>query len=138
MVDLIGAAGNFVLAYDKKDWNALKTLLHSEITYSEHATERNLEGPDAVVELCQVWGNAFPDSIGKIGRALGSGDHVTLELSWQGTHTGALPTPSGPIAPTGKKVHLPAAMVLTFEGERIRSVRHYFNLLTLLRQIGAA
>jgi hypothetical protein len=35
-------------------------------------------------------------------------------------------------------VRLPAVLVLRFEGDRIREGRHYFDLLSLLRQIGIA
>jgi steroid delta-isomerase-like uncharacterized protein len=138
MADRIGTAGEFIHCYDKKDWAGLKGHLTSDTVYDERATERRLEGQGAVLEAFQGWGKAFPDSFGKITNAFATGEEVLLEIEWQGTHTGPLPMPTGVIAASNKKVMIPAAMVFTFSGDKVKSARHYFNLLTLLRQIGAA
>jgi steroid delta-isomerase-like uncharacterized protein len=136
--NILGTAGDFILAYDKKDWELLTGYLTKDVVYDEQSTERRLEGQGAVLEAMQTWGKAFPDSCGKITNAFASGNEVALEIMWLGTHTAPLPMPTGSIAASNKKVEIPAAMVFTFTDGKIKSVRHYFNLTTLLRQIGAA
>lgn len=62
---------------------------------------------------------------------------ITLEVTWQGTHTGTLQTPQGPIPPTGKQIALHGVLVADVEGDRFTSTRNYFDLMTLMNQIGA-
>jgi ketosteroid isomerase-like protein len=66
-----------------------------------------------------------------------SGNTAVLEVTWTGTHTGPLTTAEGTIAASGKRQETPAAIFFTFEGDKIKEARHYFDSLTLLKQIGA-
>jgi limonene-1,2-epoxide hydrolase len=38
---------------------------------------------------------------------------------------------------SGRQVSLPAVWVVEVEGDKAKAVRHYFDLMTLLAQIGA-
>jgi steroid delta-isomerase-like uncharacterized protein len=69
--------------------------------------------------------------------AVGSGNKVALEVTWKGTHTGPLETAEGTIPASGKRQETPAAAFFTFEGDKIKESRHYFDSMTLLKQIGA-
>jgi len=62
---------------------------------------------------------------------------AALEVTWTGTHTGPLETAEGTIPASGKRQETPAAIVLTFEGDKIKENKQYFDLMTLLKQIGA-
>ncbi len=42
------------------------------------------------------------------------------------------------IPPSGKRQTTRAAQVLTFEGDKIKESRPYFDMLSLLQQIGAS
>jgi hypothetical protein len=46
-------------------------------------------------------------------------------------------TAQGTIPPSGKRVTVPAALVAEVEGDRITYLRHYFDLLGMMTQIGA-
>lgn len=41
--------------------------------------------------------------------------------------------PSGPVAPTGKSIQVPACVIFEVASERVRAQRHYFDVVTLLR-----
>ena len=71
--------------------------------------------------------------------AVAGGDTVALEVTWNGTHTGPLTTAEGTIPASGKRQETPAAFVFVFVfvGDKIKASRHYFDSLTLLKQIGA-
>ena len=71
-------------------------------------------------------------------REFASGDTAVLELVWKGVHTGPLQTPTGAIPASNKRIEVPACQVVQVEGGKIKSVSHYFDMLTLLTQIGAA
>jgi steroid delta-isomerase-like uncharacterized protein len=94
-------------------------------------------GPEKIVELFKGWKMAFPDAVGTVTSAVASGDKAALEVTWTGTHTGPLGTAEGTIPASGKRQETPAAVFFTFEGEKIKASRHYFDSMTLLKQIGA-
>ncbi len=79
----------------------------------------------------------MPDAAGTITNALVSGNTVTLQVTWEATHTGPLTGPMGTIPASGKRQVTPAAWIFTFEGEKIKESNHYFDMLSLLAQIGA-
>ena len=58
-------------------------------------------------------------------------------MTWKGTHTGPLATAAGTIPASGKRQETPAAVFYVFEGAKIKASRHYFDSMTLLKQIGA-
>jgi ketosteroid isomerase-like protein len=58
-------------------------------------------------------------------------------VTWKGTHTGPLETAEGTMPASGKLQETPAAVFFAFEGDKIKESRHYFDSLTLLKQIGA-
>ena len=137
MADKIQLAKQNVEAFGKGDWASFKAPLSADSVYEELATQRRVQGPDAIVELSKGWREAFPDAKGTITKAVESGDTVVLEIIWEGTHTGELKSAMGPIPATYKKVKIPAVEVVTFKTDKIAETKHYFDLMTLLGQIGA-
>ena len=85
-----------------------------------------------------TWSRArrFRIAVGTVTSAVAAGDGAALEVTWNGTHTGALATAEGTIPASGKRQETPAAYFFTFDGNRIKDSRHYFDSLTLLKQIG--
>ena len=69
----------------------------------------------------------MPDAQGTVTNSFVSGNTVTLEITWKGTHTGPLIGPAGTIPASGKSQTTPAAWVLEFDGEKISESRHYFD-----------
>jgi len=124
------------IAYSDKDWEAARATLTPDFVYDEVPTERRVGGVDQTLEAWRGWAEAFPDSRSTIHAEHVSGDTVVLELTWNGTHTGPLRTPDGEIPPTGRKVEFRACQVLEVAGDRARSMRHYFDMTTMLRQLG--
>ena len=124
-------------AFNNGDWEQLRALLTSDACYHEFATERTIEGPEQIIELFKGWKTAFPDAAGTVTNAVASGNTVVLEVTWKGTHTGPLVTAAGTIPASGKRQETPAAVFYVFEGAKIKASRHYFDAMTLLKQIGA-
>jgi steroid delta-isomerase-like uncharacterized protein len=105
----------------------------------EHGTGREVHGGDAIVDVHWGWRQSFPDGRGTIGTVVDGGDHVAVEVVWTGTHQGPLVTPDGgSIPPTGRSFSVPATMVLAMRDGRIDQMAHYFDLMTLLTQLGVA
>jgi hypothetical protein len=66
-----------------------------------------------------------------------SGDTAVLELLWKGLHTGPLQMPTGTIPPSNKPIEMPACQVVKVEAGKVQSLNHYFDIATLLKEIGA-
>ena len=125
-------------AFNSGDWEQMRARLSSGSRYDELGTERKVEGAEKIVELFKGWKAAFPDAVGTVTSAVASGNKAALEVTWKGTHTGPLGTAAGTIPASGKRQETPAAFFFTFEGDKIKESRHYFDSMTLLKQIGAA
>lgn len=138
MVNVIEIGKAYVAAYNDKNWSKTKDSLAADAVYEEKATHRRIQGAGAMIEAWQGWANAFPDSKATFVREFASGDTAVLELVWKGVHTGPLQTPTGAIPASNKPIEVPACQIVQVEGGKIKSVSHYFDMLTLLTQIGAA
>jgi steroid delta-isomerase-like uncharacterized protein len=134
---MVTIAREQVDAFNSGDWEKVRAGLASDSLYDELGTQRKVEGPEKIVELFKEWKSAFPDGAGTVTSAFASGDTAALEVTWKGTHTGPLTTAEGTIPASGKRQETPAAIFYTFEGDKIKESRHYFDTLTLLKQIGA-
>ena len=135
--DIVRLARKQVDAFNTGDWEQMRAMLASDSRYDELGTQRKIEGSEKVVELFKGWKTAFPDAVGTVTSAVASGNKAALEVTWKGTHTGPLGTAEGTIPASGKRQETPAAFFLTFEGDKIKESRHYFDSMTLLKQIGA-
>lgn len=134
---LASAAKALVEAYNDKNWDRFKGGLTQDFLYDEVGTGRTLRGVDQVLEAMKGWAKAIPDSKGAIQRTRITDDGAAvLELTWSGTHQGPLQTPKGTISPTGKRIEVRACMVIEFAGDKARAERHYFDMATLLGQLG--
>ena len=135
---LVDAAKAPIIAFNEKDWDAVKASVTPDIVYDEVATNRKVQGVNEVIPLWQGWATAFPDAKATFQRAFPSDGAVVLELTWQGTHKGPLQTPGGPIAATGKRIDIRACMVTELSGDKAKLERHYFDMATLLLQLGVS
>ena len=135
-LSLIDAAKAPVIAYGRKDWAAVKASITPDFVYDEVATHRRVQGVEQVTALWQGWATALPDSTATFQNAVLSGDTVVLEVTWTGTHTGPLQTPTGSLAPTGKPITLRACQVFQIAGGKAQSMRQYFDMATLMQQLG--
>jgi steroid delta-isomerase-like uncharacterized protein len=126
-----------VIAYNEKDWDRARAALAPEVVYDEVGTSRKLEGVDDVLTAWRGWATAIPDSRATFHSETVSGNTAVLEITWKGTHSGPLNTGKGEIPATGKKIELRAIQVVDVANDRVKSVRQYFDMATLLQQIGA-
>ena len=136
--EIVKLARKQIDAFNTGDWEQLRAGLASDARYDELGTQRKIEGPEMIVELFKGWKTAFPDVVGTVTSSMASGNKAALEVTWKGTHTGPLVTAEATIPASGKRQETPAAFFFTFEGDKVKESRHYFDSMTLLKQIGAA
>ena len=89
-------------------------------------------GREGLKIFISVFHAAFPDGRLTIDQMIAEGDTVATRLTFHGTHTGEFQG----IAPTGKKVTIPALDMARFENGKI--VEHWGgpNQMSLLQQLG--
>ena len=135
--DLTQVAREIVTGYSTANWTALKGLFTPAAVYNELGSQRRIQGPDAIIQTLQGWKKAMTDSQGKVISAIASGDTVAMQITWTGTHDGTFTGPTGTVPATGKRQTTPAAMIVKFSDNKVSEIHHYFDMLTLLQQIGA-
>jgi steroid delta-isomerase-like uncharacterized protein len=136
--ELINAAKAPTVAYNKKDWNGVKAAITAGFVYDEVGTQRKMEGTGQVIEAWQGWATAIPDSNATFENAFVASGKVVLELTWRGKHTGPMQTPGGEVPATGKSIELRACQIIEIEGGKAKSMRHYFDMMTMMQQLGLA
>jgi steroid delta-isomerase-like uncharacterized protein len=137
MPDVIETAKAATTAYNDKNWDKAKAVFDEKGVYDEKATGRRIQGIGQIIEAWQGWAKAIPDSKATFVAEHASGNTAILEVVWKGVHTGPLQTPTGTIPASNKRIEVPACQVVEVEGEKVRSFTHYFDMMTLLTQIGA-
>lgn len=135
---MIAAAKAPILAYNEKNWAAVKASITPDFVYDEVGTHRRVQGLDQVLALWHGWAAALPDSKATFHSAHASADTVVLEVTWHGTHQGAMQTPKGAIPATGKRIELRSCIVCELAGDKVKLQRQYFDMGTMLQQLGVA
>lgn len=126
-----------VEAFNAGDWKRFANALHPEVIYHETGTQRQTDNLDEYVRLSQGWKHAFPDARGTVRTALATGDTAAIEVLWEGTHQGPLETPTGTVQPSRRPIAVEGTLWITASRGKATQIRHQFDLVSLLQQIGA-
>jgi steroid delta-isomerase-like uncharacterized protein len=132
---ILEVAKSQLIAFNDKNWGAAKEVLATDTVYDEVATQRRIQGVEEALSAWKGWAKAFPDAKGNIDKETVSGNTVVIELTWRAIQTGPLQLPGKDLAATGKKVELRACEVIDVSDGKVKTLRHYFDLSTLLRQL---
>lgn len=96
------------------------------------------KGPEGSRRYNTMWADGFPDGAITIDSIVASGDHVVVEFTGRGTHTGTLNTSMGSIPATGRSLTLKLCDVTEFENGKIKRQRTYFDSGSMMAQLGLA
>jgi steroid delta-isomerase-like uncharacterized protein len=118
-------------------WDAYQKDLAHDVVYEEIATGTRCQGADEFIAALKKWKRAFPDVVAQVKDVQAAGDRVMAEIEWIGTQTGPFDGPFGTIAPSNNKGTLKAAMIVRIANGKIAESHHYFDLVSLLTQMGA-
>ncbi len=91
------------------------------------------EGAESVHDLMTGLFTGFPDFHVEVLAVHHGDDVVIVEELMGGTHSG----PWAGVPATGATMQVPCACVFEFEGDRLVCEKVYFDLATILRQLGA-
>ena len=128
-----------MMFFNEAKWDEWKATLMSNATMDDMAMGSKSIGADEVLAYAQGWKTMFPDLIGTCNNRIDAGDILVEECSWTGTNTGNIVGPDGiAIPPTGKTVTLKNAMIWEFQDSKVKSVKNYLDMMTMMSQLGLA
>lgn len=93
-------------------------------------------GRDLKDMFYSMWTDAFPDNQIKPKVIVVDGENAVVEANFEGTQTGVLNTPTGPIPATRKRVSIPFTTVSKIRGEKFVSLHLLFDQVELMTQLG--
>ncbi|MBL8541827.1 MAG: ester cyclase [Betaproteobacteria bacterium] len=119
-------------AWNRRDAEAIVASFASGGTYSDPSAGENLQG-DAIAAYARGLWAAFPDlSFATASAADDGAGLISAQWIMRGTNTGSMLG----LPPTGRSVTLAGADFIQVEGDRIRSVRGYFDSRVVPDQLG--
>jgi steroid delta-isomerase-like uncharacterized protein len=123
---------HFASEVDKEFDRTLATFAGSP-RYEIVPTGQVHEGDDAVLAYHRNQRTAFPDQRHEdVRHHFADDDTVICEFDLLGTNTGEF----FGAAPTGRSFRIPVIAVFFFDGDRITNERVYFDVASLLTQVG--
>jgi steroid delta-isomerase-like uncharacterized protein len=116
-----------------QDLKGLLAGMTKDCICAVNISPRPFVGPKAVADrYLQQW-RGFPDFKVRVRRIVAEGiDYVVTENEWRGTHRG----PFFGFPATGKRAKVRACVLWEFRGARLRAEYVYFDLATVLSQVG--
>lgn len=124
-------ARRYIDAWNTRSPAAINGMFVERGTYTDPVTKGALTGA-AIGGFAEGLFAAFPDLSFEITSNAESTSGVVLEWTMRGTNTGSL---SG-LPPTGAQIAQPGIDVIRVSGDKVLSVRGYFDRHTMLDQLG--
>jgi steroid delta-isomerase-like uncharacterized protein len=112
------------------DVDAIQELLKDEMRFTNPITGSS--DKDGMRSIHSMLFKAFPDIHYSLERMIASGHTYVMECVLTGTHQNDLMD----IPATNKRIELPAAFVVDMERGRVAQWNSYFDVATLMRQLG--
>ncbi len=133
MSDPATIAREYLEAWNRRDWETFRSVLHPEYSYTG-GDGQTQKGPEAGLAIGQMFANAFTDGKIELRKISVAGDIAVVEFIARGTHDGDLMG----IAPTGRQMELPVCTVLELRDGKIHTEREYMDMLHMMQQLGVA
>ena len=121
-------------ALNERDWHSYADQFTEDLVV--HAPGIRSVGRQARVKWVHDLFLAFPDGQIRLDRVLAEDDCICAEVTFEGTHTAPMPSPSGPVPATGREVMFPYCLVMRLRDNKIAEVHEYFDRVELRTQLG--
>lgn len=128
-VDLHRAAHD---AFSKRDWDGLRALMASDITYVDHPRGLTLNGVDEFIGWLNEWVGGMSDARVADPGYLDAETESVSRFRGRGTNDGRL----GPADATGRSLDLAMCEIMRSDGERLIAGEIYYDAMTMMAQFG--
>lgn len=119
-------------AWNSHDAERVTRFYTSDYKGEDVAQATPQRGPEGMREMMARYWNAFPDLHFTTQEVVVQGNRVALVWTARGTHRGRLMN----IPPTGRRIQVQGASLLTVESGRIKRAFYIWDVAGLLREIG--
>ena len=134
MADAASIARDLTEAWNRRDWNRYREVLHPDYSYTGGDGQQQ-KGPEAGIALVEMYANAFPDGKLDVQHVHAVSDSIAIvEFIARGTHQGELMG----IAPTGRRMTLPVCNIIEVRDGKVYAEREYMDMLHMMQQLGVA
>jgi predicted ester cyclase len=93
-------------------------------------------GPDEIVDVFRTFREGIPDLSGTVDEQIAEGDKVVTRWTMQGTHSGDVPVPFGPLRGTGKPFTYTGITINRVADGKIVEDRFEADYFGLVQQLG--
>jgi predicted ester cyclase len=135
MADARQVGADFVAAFNDHDESRIREL-NGENAVLEAPGDVHVEGREAATRYAMAWLNAFPDARLTVTNELVSGDWVTQEFTFEGTHEAPLSGPAGEVPATNRRLNGRGVQIFRVENDTVVDTRLYFDQVQILTQLG--
>jgi steroid delta-isomerase-like uncharacterized protein len=136
MADNADLARRMHEAWNERNFDAIAEATAPDATLTIVGSGDTFEGIEGSRAYNELWANGFPDGRLTVDRVIESGDHVVVEFTGRGTHTGTLATSMGEIPATGRSLTLQFCDVAEFKNGKMQSQKTYFDSGSMMAQLG--
>lgn len=120
-------------AFNRRDWDALRAMIATGASYTDHARGVTAHGPDEIVELLSSWSAAFSDARIEETVYHDAGDVSVCCFVGRGTQD----LPLGPFPPSNNFTETAFCEVLRFDDSgKITAGQVFYDQLGLLTRLG--
>jgi steroid delta-isomerase-like uncharacterized protein len=123
-------------AWNERKFDEIAELTAPDSTITIVGSGDTFEGVEGSRAYNEMWAAGFPDATVTVDRVIASGDHVVVEFTGRGTHTGTLRTSMGDIPATGRSLTLQLCDVMEFKDGMIQGQKTYFDSGSMMAQLG--
>ena len=123
-------------AWNERKFDEIAELTAPDSTITIVGSGDTFEGVEGSRAYNEMWAAGFPDAAVTVDRVIASGDHVVVEFTGRGTHTGTLRTSMGDIPATGRSLTLQLCDVMEIRDGMIQGQRTYFDTGSMMAQLG--
>jgi steroid delta-isomerase-like uncharacterized protein len=136
MTDNADLARRIYEAWNERKFDEIADMTAPDGTTTVVGTGEKFTGREGSRKYNTMWANGFPDGKVTVNRLIASGDHVVVEFTGRGTHTGTLSTSMGDIPATGREMTLQLCDVMEFRDGMVVDHRSYFDTASMMAQLG--
>ncbi len=136
MADNADLARRLHEAWNERNFDEIAEATAPDATTTIVGSGDIFEGVEGSRAYNTMWAEGFPDGRVTVDRVIESGDHVVVEFTGHGTHTGTLATSMGEIPATGRSVTLQFCDVMEFRNGKVQSQKTYFDSGSMMAQLG--
>jgi len=135
-MNLTSVTSNLVSAWNSGDVQRIAGLYARDAVMVHALFPETLRGREAILAAESPMFGAFSDIDWKLVDSIASDDRVAVEWQVEATHSGEMPTPAGPLAPTGRRIVVKGSSHFRFDEKgSILSEHRYLDGAAMFAQL---